>query len=416
MNVMVLIYAIGSIGLFSARAFLPAFVVAMLLRFGPSIPWFDSMGIFPQLTGAPAWFTSDPALVILGLLAAAEVAANKFPEVRRILASVDPFVKTAMVVLTAVGVASAVDADFVAQALAAGAGTALLTTLPAAAGTLGLSTVRGGVVTAISDADEDDLLGVQRVFSWLEDFGVVAGAFLALLLPVLVLVLVSLATAALLGVRAALGRWDEAQQIPCPSCAAPIYRAALACPSCRAATPASRRPEYRSEAAGPADLLPRQLDLLERRRCPSCASHHRGKAADPCARCGADLLRDPALASRYLERIEARLPSILSVCTVLGLVPVAGAVAGILFYRLRLVGPLRIWVPAGRSVVVRFALAMTQFILLAFQSVPLFGALMVPGMAWLAFRHYRPAFAAVASLPRPSPSGHAEESFREVAE
>ena len=34
-----LLWGLGSIGVFASRAFLPALVTAPLLRFGPQIPW-----------------------------------------------------------------------------------------------------------------------------------------------------------------------------------------------------------------------------------------------------------------------------------------------------------------------------------------------------------------------------------------
>src|SRR4051812_38085360 len=82
MNLALLIQAVGSIGVFSSRAFLPAFSTALLLRFGPEIPWVAQTGFLQHVRGVPTWFTRDSTLVVLGLLSALELVAARFPEAR----------------------------------------------------------------------------------------------------------------------------------------------------------------------------------------------------------------------------------------------------------------------------------------------------------------------------------------------
>jgi hypothetical protein len=53
------IHGVGSTGIFSSRAFLPAFATALLLRFGPQVPWLAHAGLLPHVRGVPTWFTSD---------------------------------------------------------------------------------------------------------------------------------------------------------------------------------------------------------------------------------------------------------------------------------------------------------------------------------------------------------------------
>src|SRR5207248_528566 len=84
---------LGSIGVFASRAFLPAFVTAVLLRFGPHAPWLTHAGLIPHIRAVPTWFTSDTSLVILGVLAALEIIAERFPEAAAILAEVHDYLK-----------------------------------------------------------------------------------------------------------------------------------------------------------------------------------------------------------------------------------------------------------------------------------------------------------------------------------
>src|SRR3954468_2355614 len=99
-----LIQGLGSIGLFSSRAFLPAFATALLLRFGPQVPWLARAGLLQHVRGVPTWFTSDTSLVILGLLSALELIAERMPEAKALLDEVHDYLKTGMAALTFLGV------------------------------------------------------------------------------------------------------------------------------------------------------------------------------------------------------------------------------------------------------------------------------------------------------------------------
>ena len=45
MSLPLFLQGLGSIGIFASRAFLPAFVTALLLRFGPQVPWLAHAGL-----------------------------------------------------------------------------------------------------------------------------------------------------------------------------------------------------------------------------------------------------------------------------------------------------------------------------------------------------------------------------------
>jgi hypothetical protein len=86
---------LGSVGIFASRAFLPAFATALLLRFGPNIPWLARHGLLPQVRDIPTWFTSDVALVVLGILTALELLAERSPEAKAVLDEVHDYFKPA---------------------------------------------------------------------------------------------------------------------------------------------------------------------------------------------------------------------------------------------------------------------------------------------------------------------------------
>ena len=110
------IFGAGTVGPFSSRAFVPAFITALLLRFAPEwTPWFpeDMVGIAEQ---APSWFTSNWSLTIFGILAALEIAATKSPDIRAAYQEVDKYAKSIVAFITYMGIASVQDVGFVENA------------------------------------------------------------------------------------------------------------------------------------------------------------------------------------------------------------------------------------------------------------------------------------------------------------
>ncbi len=57
MSLPLFLQGLGSIGVFASRAFLPAFVTALLLRFGPQLPWLAQSGLIPHIRDVPTWST-----------------------------------------------------------------------------------------------------------------------------------------------------------------------------------------------------------------------------------------------------------------------------------------------------------------------------------------------------------------------
>ena len=79
MHVATLIHGIGSIGIFSSRAFLPAFITALLIRIGPQFELLADSWLLRDLESVPSWFTHPVTITILGLLAALEIA-DDYPD------------------------------------------------------------------------------------------------------------------------------------------------------------------------------------------------------------------------------------------------------------------------------------------------------------------------------------------------
>ena len=192
MHLYSMIFGAGSVGPFASRAFVPAFTTAAILRFAPQYAsWMpaDMSGIAEQV---PSWFTSDLSLIIFGLLAALEIAATKSPDIRAVYQEVDKYVKSFVAVITYMGIASVQDVGFVERATQQAGFADGLPALLIGAGVLWMGTLRASALSVFTDADDDDDIGVQGLFSWTEDIWAFFGPILLLLFPIVMLILIGI--------------------------------------------------------------------------------------------------------------------------------------------------------------------------------------------------------------------------------
>jgi hypothetical protein len=100
----------------------------------------------------------------------------------------------------------------------------------------------------------------------------------------------------------------------------------------------------------------------------------------------------PDFARRYIGFIDRRVPMVLVVCFLLGLIPVLGVIPGVICYRLAIVAPFRRYIPPGRGFLIRWGVRLAVVVLVAFQWVPVIGGLVVPSMALINYVAYRSAY------------------------
>lgn len=389
-------FGVGSIGLFASRAFVTTFVTALLIRFHPDLPFLPGLAL-PQPTGhEPAWITSDPALLILGVLALIELLAEKNADARLLLQQFDRYLKPAMAVLTLLGVMRATDQDFVTETLKQGGVLDALLVASVAIGTWFLATTRAALLELVDDADGGGEAGLGRLLSWLEDLWSVFGVLWLLVYPLAAGLLLSALSAAL-----ALWRWraqrrEARNRAGCPGCGALVHRSAMHCPGCGAEQAAPRAVGWLGTATErPADRARLPARLLEMHRCPRCAARlARREVSQTCVDCGRQIFADEASRRDYAACIAMRLPGVLLLGGAFSLIPVVGLIPGMLLVRLKLVAPFGRYLPASSRLVGKFALRLVFLVLVVLQVVPLLGAAAVPTMALLHFGYYRRAFLA----------------------
>jgi hypothetical protein len=388
------LHGLGSIGIFASRAFLPAFVTALLLRFGPHVPWLAHAGLIPHLRDIPTWFTSDASLVVLGVLSALELVAERFPEAAAVLAEVHDYLKTGMAVLTYLGVLNATETAAARQVINQAGLVDWLPALAVGAGVYLATQLRGAAVGPLAEADQDDDLRLQGLIRWVEDLWAGLGPVALIIFPLLTVAAFGLTAIILVLIERRLASRGERAKVPCVNCGQPIHASAPTCPHCRTPVTEPRGVGLLGQPRNrPADPRSLPFRLVAVKRCPVCATRlDRRAVKQVCGACGYQLMDDPAFARRYIGFIDRRVPMVLVVCFLLGLIPVLGVIPGVIYYRLAIVAPFRRYIPAGRGFLLRWGVRLAIVVLVAFQWVPVAGGLVVPSMALINYLPYRSAY------------------------
>ncbi len=419
-------HILGLLGITPVRAFLPAFLTALVIRIG-GIPYLTRAAEADVALG-PSWFTHNYTLLILGLLSLLEFLATKSLEAREILTTIDQYYKPVLAALTTVGVLSASDATAVEVLLGA---TIVTSALPIAAvsvgsmsvslffsiltagGTYLVCTLRSGFLQILEDIDADDSMGIQSVLAWAEDAWVAVLVLLLVLVPVLILMLVGMSLVGLWLLRMYMDRKAERSKLDCPECGAKVFSYATVCQDCRASMPSVSAIGFlgqpRSELAG--DRMAHRLKLIALKKCPQCGSRLNKKSLhQTCEICHHALASADSLPTSYLNMVHARLPQSLLICGILSAVPILGMIPAIVYYRIVLVSPYRAYIGLGSSFVSRWLSRIAAMILLAmFSWVPVLSTFVAPALAVMNYGVYRHAF--VSQWEREKRSGPKPESF-----
>jgi hypothetical protein len=395
MHVYSLIHSLGAVGVFPSRAFLPAFVAALLLRFGDSMPLVEHLGAMEK-GAAPSWFVGNTSLVILAILSCLECWATKNADMRQLLDQFDGAVKPLMALLTTLGIASADDAELVRAIQQAGVSDGLFG-LMAAGVVFFFTSGRRSLYDLLIEIDSDDSLGLQKLCSWAEDAWVVLGAVMLVLFPLLMVLMTAAVFGTLYLWQKAAERREERLRVACASCAAPIYQCAIACGACGGPNRQVCSVNWlgQPKLGLPADPAHHTLQLIAVRRCPYCATRlKQSRPRQTCDGCRRDVFSDDAQLAAYLQLVQAKLPRTLLICFLLGLVPVIGVVPAIIYYRIQLVSPLRRYVPFGSALLTKWLARFGCFAVLSVQWIPIIGIGSLPIMALINYAMYRRAFQA----------------------
>lgn len=403
--------SVGTITSFSSRTFLPCFVAACLLRFAPGSWLAPDIGLLESLGGfsrTPTWFTHDITIIVLGLLAALELAANKVPEAREGLMLVDTYLKPFAAMVVASQILSADDRGFVEQTIGQGSLLEWGGALAIAGAVYVAALMRASILGTIFEIDQDDDSGVQGLLSWVEDAWSALGIVAAFLFPVLMLVLAGLGVLTLWLAQRILRKREAKRRVACPACAAEMSAAAPHCPSCGHANPSAMAVTWLGvpgrTLAG--EDQPHRLEQF--RRCRRCAQRLVKRAVvQTCPACGTVSMDTPETVGAYDAWIRRRVPVVLVITTLLSLVPVMGLIPAVIYSRLSIVAPYRRSIPRVRSFLLRVALRALLLVAIAIQFIPFVGAVGLPLSAFVSHAVYRSAFLKLARAAPTVPAASA---------
>ncbi len=411
MGFQVFFQTIGMTPAFAGRPFFAMFLLAMIGR-----GWSQQTGL-----GEPAWFFSETTLIITGLLALLEVGANYDETARLMLRDIDTYVKpgahfiaTFPIVdeqtlillnqLSGVLPSDGMLGPFQLSALGAVGGlsgifgqlghlVAIIWSVVVAGTTWLMTSMWHNLLSILTDADEDDSIGLGGVVHWLETawtgiwmvvFVFILGAAVAVIIS-----LVALGALALIGFLFRMG--EKRAIIPCHFCPATIHPHALICPQCRQSNPHPCRVGLFGQAKREiiTDRNLHQLQLLSRKRCPACADRLKERTVQQmCITCGEAAFAHPQAVQHYLGWVGGRLPTTMLITAGLGFVPILGLGPALIYYRLALIAPLRGYVPRTVGCVTTWGMRLASLILSTLQVFGL-GVFTVPLLCWLHFSVYR---------------------------
>lgn len=398
---------VNSVGLFASRAFVSAFAVAALLKFGPHIGFINNTGLLAQIHSVPSWFTHDITVTLLGLLAVLEIAATKSADARAILIEVDQFLKSGMAFISTLGVAGIINAQDEAvlkqiiswhEPVRAGLGDGALSVIVAAMTAAGVwfsCTARRSLLGTLAEADPDDDTMIGGLFSWLEDLWALFGTLLLILFPIVMLTICAVIFGFIGLLRWRAKRREEKAKVACGSCGEPMYRSAVTCPSCAAANPEVHAVNWLGQSKDKlaSDPSSQPVRLTQKQRCPVCATNLEPRQMrQTCPSCQHELFENEADVNAYLATLDQRFPKVLVVTGLLSLIPIVGLIPAIMVYRLRLISPLRRYLSLTRRVPLSIGLKLLFIVLIWVQVIPGIGAIAVPIMATISYGTYRRSF------------------------
>lgn len=394
-----LIYGLGISGLFASRAFLPAFVSSVVLRYGNDFPFLKDIEFLQNVGGGePTWFTNGYVILALGVLSLLEIGATKIPEAEEALENVNKYLKTGMVAATYLGFLSTADKSYIeGNLLVTQAGFMSNVWLVLTSATTYLCTsIRSGILEVLYEADEDDSLGLRNLIAWAEDAWAVIGFIWLILYPVVVLIIIGCLVGTAYLLKKYFEHREERAKVACESCGEKNFPCAPECHSCHTPFPRPVQVGFfgQSKKDRPVENLEQhRFRLVEKKRCPACGTRLEEKNPyQTCPACGHELFKDPAFARDYLSLVSGRFVPVMLICLGLSFIPFIGLVIGVIVYRVNLVAPFLRYIPLHRSFFIKWLVRLFFFILVALQLIPGVGAVVVPIMALISYRTYRRSF------------------------
>ena len=394
------IAALTASGPLASRAFMPLFIVCLLGAYPAACEELLNYSItFPSFL---QWMTTPEALWALGVLTFLECFADKSPEIREFLSTIETSVKTVAAGIVALAILpTETAATSTVEATQAGFSGPMVVAAGCAGCTFFLASVRSRFLSWLTSIDPEDAIGIRGLISWGEDLWGTAGfAIVTLLVIVFPALAALLAIVMLIGAviaRKILIGIERRGSYPCTSCAAEVMPTAVSCHNCHGELVPTKvmnwdlSPQEATQLAGEA-LFDHRLRLLSQHRCPACAEPMKARKflSEGCEYCHYQF--DDATQERwfdyYLERVLARAGKLLVPIWALSVVPVIGFAVAIIAIRLYLVGPLLAFLNMRERFGMRWGLRLLTILLLIPSCIPIVSIFTVPLLFFVNLRAY----------------------------
>ena len=351
MSVVQVVAILGSVPLFSLRAFLPAFLTALLLTYPEYFPGLDAVPSLPE----DAFLSKDWVLISLGILSVLEIVGDKSSEIRNFLKDAEPYFKPLFFLLINLGFMDEASVEILEEVQMAAFDPLWILLGMGTVAVHWLSSLRKNFITFLEDVDEDDNLYIGKITSWLEDSLVLFGFFLLIFTGIVMVVIYALAIAFLVYMSKRYELKLEQQKQVCPNCGESNLPFAVKCHNCKEPQPnvhaigilGQRREKIVS------DVKKHQLNLISHRKCPDCGNKFRKpKLYQSCDSCGAPLFQAPT-EKEFIKRQDRKFFKITAVSFFLGFIPVVGFLISAVMANIYLFSPYRRYIPKGSSFVTK---------------------------------------------------------------
>jgi len=293
MNITALILSLASIGPFTSRAFIPAFITSLILRYGHNI-WFLQNQEFVKLAeNSPTWFTHGGVVIALGIISTLEIVATKNEDIREIMEMFISKIKPITAICTSFGILSISDTALIETIQnnieTAGYSVATIVGLLTGFGVFFVVSIRSEIMNFLCEIDPEDNLYIRFFLSWLEDAFCIIIPILIFLLPTIIIGISLLFFIIVLYLlKKYLEKKDEQSKSECPNCKSLNYKVAISCFHCSHTLETPNDIGFLGGAKKTivSNIENHQLKLIEKKRCSVCGNHlKKRKVIQECSKC-----------------------------------------------------------------------------------------------------------------------------------
>ena len=386
-----IIYALGNNAFFASRTFLPALMTALIIKYPEMTMLLDSIPV----SGDELWLVKDEVILGLAILSLIEEIAIRNPDFARVIEEMDTFIKFAALL----AINNAMLDPQILEAIfdITDPPTMASTVVSAAISTpiFFLTRLRKNFLNYLRDLDEDNDLGLISLANWMENGWVFFGVVFLIVLPLLTFVIILMVLGVIFLIEQYFKKKELQSKIECVRCKELILPSATNCFSCD--TPNKRIKNVGflgfpldSEVT---DLKIHKYRLLAVKRCPYCAIRKRDRTIDSkCETCNKLPTNLDIEVKRYNETIEGRLKEVLITSFILGLFPIIGTIATIIYSKFKLAKPYSQYTRFGKRFFIRFVTRIGIIILFIIQPFPVIGYIACPAIALMYYHAWKSGF------------------------